>query len=151
MVRPGISLFGGHSQKNEQNIYHNVVSLKAKLIQIREIYNGDTIGYGATYRAKKTMRIGTFGFGYADGFNRLYSNKFHIFFKNKKIDIVGRVSMDLVTVDLTNINIKGDLMNKEFDIISEDHSINDIAKIIKTIPYEIITNLGKRYLRRYIS
>ena len=151
MVRPGISLYGGHCQKNENNIYHNVISLKAKLIQIREIYKGDTIGYGATYTAKKRMKIGTLGFGYADGFSRLFSNKYRIHLKSKKINLVGRVSMDLVTVDLTKLNFTQDIMNEEFEIIGNQYSINIIAKMIKTIPYEILTSLGKRYQRRYIS
>ena len=151
MVRPGISLYGGHCQMNEKKIYHDVVFLKAKLIQVREIYKGDTIGYGATFKAKSRMKIGTLAFGYADGFNRLYSNNYKIFFQNKPIKIVGRVSMDLVTVDLTSLKTKNKIMDEEFEIIGSKCSINTIAKFINTIPYEILTNLGKRYERRYIS
>ena len=151
MVRPGISLYGGRAQKNEKNIYHNVVTLKAKLIQVREIYKGDTIGYGATYRAKTTMKIGTLGFGYADGFNRLFSNNYKVRLKNKKINILGRVSMDLTTIDLTGIKRHENIMNEEFEIIGNNYTINTIAELINTIPYEVLTNLGKRYQRRYIS
>ncbi len=151
MVRPGISLYGGHSKINENKIYHDVISLHAKLIQVREVYKGDTIGYGATFKAKSKMKIGTLGFGYADGFNRLFSNNYHIHFKNKKVKIVGRISMDLVTVDLTNLKINKNIENEAFEIIGSNYSINTIAKIINTIPYEILTNLGKRYQRRYIS
>ena len=99
MVRPGISLYGGHCRKNEGKIYNNVISLRAKLIQIREIYKDDTIGYGATFRAKSKMKIGTLALGYADGFNRKFSNNYHIYFKNNKVKIVGRVSMDLITIN----------------------------------------------------
>ena len=151
MVRPGISLYGGQCQKKEKLIYHEVVSLRAKLIQIREIYKGDTIGYGATFKAGSKMIIGTLGFGYADGFNRLFSNNFQIKLRNKTIKLVGRVSMDLITVDLTDIKSKKNIMNEEFEIIGGKYSINTVAKIIDTIPYEILTNLGKRYERRYIS
>ena len=151
MVRPGISLYGGHSQNNEKKIYHNVVSLNAKLIQVRNIYKGDTIGYGATFKAKSKMKIGTLGLGYGDGFNRLFSNNNYVRFKNKKINIVGRVSMDLITVDLTNVKLTENIMEEEFEIIGTKNSINSIAKLINTIPYEILTNLGKRYQRRYIS
>lgn len=149
MVRPGISLYGGHCIKNEKKIYNNVVSLKARLIQTRNIYKGDTIGYGATYLAKSNMKIGTLALGYADGFNRLLSNNSYVLYKNKKIRILGRVSMDLITINLTKIDKLN--ANEEFIIISEQYSINNIAKIIKTIPYEILTNLGKRYQRKYIS
>ena len=151
MVRPGISLYGGQCQINEKIIYKNVVSIKAKLIQIREIYKGDTIGYGATFKAKSKMKIGTLGFGYADGFNRLFSNNYKILLGDKKINLVGRVSMDLITIDLTNIKTKKNIMNEEFEVIGDKFSINTIAKTINTIPYEILTNLGKRYERRYIS
>ena len=149
MVRPGISLYGGHCSVNEKNIYENVVSLKAKLIQVREINKNDTIGYGATFKAKTKMKIGTLGFGYADGFNRLLSNNFHIFHDNKKINLVGRVSMDLITIDISKIKIKKNLQINEFEIIGKKYSINDVSNLIKTIPYEVLTNLGKRYQRRY--
>ena len=150
LVRPGISLYGGKCQINEGKIYKNVITLKSKLVQVREIYKNDTIGYGATYKAKSKMIIGTLPFGYADGFNRLFSNNFHILFKKSRIKVVGRISMDLTTINLTKIKIK-DIKNEEFEIISDKFSINIISKIIKTIPYEILTNLGKRYQRRYIS
>ena len=151
MVRPGISLYGGNCQKNEKTFYKNVVTLNAKLIQVREIEAGDTIGYGATYKAKKKMKIGTLSFGYADGFNRLFSNNFYILFRNSKIKIVGRVSMDLITIDITNIKLKKNITNNEFEVIGKRQTINSVAKFINTIPYEILTNLGKRYERRYIS
>ena len=117
----------------------------------QEIYKGDTIGYGATYKAKSKMKIGTLGFGYADGFNRLFSNNYKILLGDEKINLVGRVSMDLITIDLTNIKTKNNIMNEEFEVIGSKFSINTIAKTINTIPYEILTNLGKRYERRYIS
>ena len=152
MVRPGISLYGGNCQKNEKKIYHNVISLRAKLIQVREIYKGDTIGYGATFKAKSKMKVGTLGFGYADGFSRAFSNNYYIYLKNKKFKIVGRVSMDLITIDITNIKeFRNNIMKEEFEIIGNRLTINTIANLINTIPYEIITNLGKRYQRRYIS
>ena len=150
MVRPGISLYGGHCQIGEKNIYKNVITLTAKLIQIREIYKNDTIGYGATFKAKSKMRIGTLPIGYADGFNRKFSNNFQLRLNKKKLEIVGRVSMDLVTVDLSNIKTKN-LKDQEIEIIGDKQSINIISKLINTIPYEILTNLGKRYQRIYIS
>ncbi len=151
MVRPGISLYGGNCQVRERKHYKHVVSLKSKLIQTREIRKGDTVGYGATFKAKKKMKIGTFAIGYGDGFSRLFSNNCKIYLDNKRINLVGRVSMDLVTVDLTNFtNIKL-IANKEFEFIGNKNPINTVCKSVNTIPYEILTNLGKRYQRRYIS
>ena len=151
MVRPGISLYGGNCQIRDGKHYKNVVSLKSKLIQTREINKGDTVGYGATFKAKKKMKVGTFAIGYGDGFSRLFSNNCKIYLDNKKINLIGRVSMDLVTVDLTNFMNMKKIANKEFEFIGNMNPINAVCESINTIPYEILTNLGKRYQRRYIS
>ncbi len=151
MVRPGISLYGGNCQIREGKHYKNVVSLRSKLIQTREINKGDTVGYGATFKAKKKMKIGTFAIGYGDGFSRLFSNNCKIYYNNKQINLIGRVSMDLVTVDLTNFKNLEEIANKEFEFIGNKNPINTVCESINTIPYEILTNLGKRYQRRYIS
>ena len=151
MVRPGISLYGGNCQIREGKHYKNVVSLKSKLIQTREINKGDTVGYGATFKAKKKMKVGTFAIGYGDGFSRLFSNNCKIYYNNKQINLIGRVSMDLVTVDLTNFKNLKKIANKEFEFIGNKNPINTVCESINTIPYEILTNLGKRYQRRYIS
>tara|TARA_Y200000002_G_C22626241_1_gene640395 strand:- start:58 stop:1155 length:1098 start_codon:yes stop_codon:yes gene_type:complete len=150
MVRPGISLYGGTCQLREKGFYKNVVSLKAKLIQTRDIDKGDTVGYGATFRASKKMKVGTFAIGYGDGFNRLFSNNCNIYLGNKKIKLIGRISMDLVTVDLTMLTNIKKITEAEFEFIGNKNSINTICENINTIPYEILTNLGKRYQRRYI-
>ena len=151
MVRPGISLYGGNCQIRERKHYKNVVSLKSKLIQTREINKGDTVGYGATFKARKKMKVGTFAIGYGDGFSRLFSNNCKIYLNNKRINLIGRVSMDLVTVDLTNFINLEQIANKEFEFIGNKNPINTVCESINTIPYEILTNLGKRYQRRYIS
>ena len=151
MVRPGISLYGGNCQIREGKHYKNVVSLKSKLIQTREINEGDTVGYGATFKAKKKMKIGTFAVGYGDGFSRLFSNNCKIYLDNRRINLIGRVSMDLVTVDLTNFTNIKQITTKEFEFIGNNNTINTLCESLNTIPYEILTNLGKRYQRRYIS
>ena len=97
------------------------------------------------------MKIGTLSLGYADGFNRLFSNNFRVIYKNKNLPIVGRVSMDLITIDLSRIKIDSKKNDHQFEIIGNTNSISTIAKKINTIPYEILTSLGKRYQRRYIS
>ena len=151
LVRPGISLYGGNCSLNRSNNYENVVTLKAKLIQKRTINKGETIGYGSTYKAKKRMVIGTIPIGYGDGFNRLFSNQIELYYKNKKVRIVGRVSMDLITVDLTKFR-KNRISKKDYiELINSRNNIDYLSKIIKTIPYEILTSLGNRYQRRYIA
>ena len=97
------------------------------------------------------MKVGTFAIGYGDGFSRLFSNNCKIYLDNKRINLIGRVSMDLVTVDLTNFKNLKKIANKEFEFIGNKNPINTVCESINTIPYEILTNLGKRYQRRYIS
>ncbi len=151
LVRPGISLYGGNCSLEKNNTYLNVISLKAKIIQIRNIKKGETIGYGSTYKAKRNMVIGTIPVGYADGFNRLFSNKIELYCRNKKVRILGRVSMDLITVDLTKFKKQGVSEKDYVELINSSNSIDYLSKIIKTIPYEILTSLGNRYQRRYIA
>ena len=151
VARPGISLYGGQSTLNEKNIYNPVVSLKAPIIQTRRINKGQTIGYGATFKAKKKMLIGTIPVGYADGFNRLLSNQIDLYFRGEKVKLVGRISMDLVTVDLSKFMKNKKITNNYIELINKKNNINYLSKVISTIPYEILTSLGKRYQRRYIA
>ena len=151
LVRPGISLYGGNCSLVRTNNYDHVVSLKAKIIQTRIINKGETVGYGSTYKAKRRMMIGTIPIGYGDGFNRLFSNQIELYYKNRKVKIVGRVSMDLITVDLTKF-IKNKTWEKDYiELINSKNNIDYLSKVIKTIPYEILTSLGNRYQRRYIA
>ena len=149
MVRPGISIYGGNALKNKKNTYKHVVKLTARLIQIRKINKGSTVGYGATYKAKQNMTIGTISLGYADGLNRLFSNNMKCYYKKKEIDLIGRVSMDLVTLDLSKFQKKDIQINNRIEIINDQNNIDRICMNIGTIPYEILTNLGFRYSRKY--
>ena len=149
MVRPGISLYGGSAQKNQKITYKHVIKLTSKLIQIRQIKKGSTVGYGATYKAKQKMIIGTISLGYADGFNRLFSNNMKCYYKKQEINLIGRVSMDLVTLDLSKFQKKDVQINNRIEIINNKNNINQICMNIGTIPYEILTNLGHRYSRKY--
>ena len=149
MVRPGISIYGGNAQKMQKNTYRNVIKLTSRLIQIRQIKNGSTVGYGATYKARQKMIVGTISLGYADGLNRLFSNNMKCYYKKKKINLIGRVSMDLVTLDLSKFQKKDIQINNRIEIINDQNNINQICTKIGTIPYEILTSLGNRYSRKY--
>ena len=149
MVRPGISIYGGNALKNEKNTYKHVIKLTAKLIQIRQIKKGSTVGYGATYKAKQKMIVGSISIGYADGLNRLFSNNMKCYYKKKKINLIGRVSMDLVTLDLSKFHLEDIQINNQIEIINDQNNINQICMNIGTIPYEILTSLGHRYSRKY--
>lgn len=151
--RPGIFIYGGRpntkmrQNPNQKIPYHWV----AKIIAMRNIHKGDKISYGGTYIADKNMKIGIIGIGYGDGLPRSLSNRGFFLFNNEKLNIIGRVCMDMTIVDMTNLSqIKvGEFVtvmgNSNKNIIYAD----DIAKINKTISYEILTGITKRTKRIY--
>jgi len=107
------------------------------------------VGYGWTWTAKRPSRIGTLPLGYADGMHRALSNGATLYLCGKPVPLVGRVSMDLITVDLTDHPDAGD--GDWIEVIGPNQTIDDLAHAAGTIGYEILTSLGHRYARRYTS
>ena len=136
LVRSGRALYGGLPYEGTQR----VVGLKARVIQKRTINTGETVGYSSTYTADKTMTIATIGLGYADGFFRSASGAV-AYHGDVPLPIVGRVSMDSITLDATAVSDTVDV-GDYLDIICEQQGLNALADHAGTIPYEILTNLG---------
>jgi alanine racemase len=149
LVRPGIALYGGNPKKSGQNPMAGVAKLTAPLLQVRSIDRGDTVGYGATYSASGPRRLGIAAMGYADGLMRSLSNRGHGVIAGVKCPIVGRVSMDLVTLDVTHVPDEGVQPGAAVEFIGERQSVDEIARAAGTLPYEIYTRLGPRIERRY--
>ena len=147
MVRPGISLYGG-KRTFHPKIKH-AVALKAPVIQINNIKKGQSIGYSRTYYAKKNITTATIAIGYADGMNIRLSNNGYFHFNKKKVPIIGRVSMDLIILDVSKLKniIK---VGNYVDIYNKFYTIDDFAKQSGTIPYRIITCMSSRYDKKYI-
>jgi len=146
LVRPGINLYGG-SRSFNKSIKH-VVSLKSPIIQINNLKKGETAGYSRTFKAKKNMITATIPMGYADGIGIRLSNKGFVHFKGYKIPMLGRISMDLIILDITKLKNKikiGNFVN----VYDDKFTIDDFADLTGTIPYRIITCISKRYLRNY--
>ncbi len=146
LVRPGINLYGGNQNFNKK-ITH-VVSLKSPIIQINKLKKGETVGYSRTFKAKQNTVTATIPMGYADGIGIRLSNKGYVHFKGKKLPMIGRVSMDLIIIDITKLKNK----IKEGDFVSiydKNFTIDNFANLTRTIPYRIITCISKRYLRNY--
>ena len=146
LVRPGINLYGGSKSYNK-NLKH-VVSLKSPIIQINELKKGQTAGYSRTFKAKKNMTTATIPMGYADGIGIRLSNKGFVHFKSQKLPMLGRISMDLIIIDITKVKNKikiGDFVYLYNDLFT----IDDFAKLTGTIPYRIITCISKRYIKNY--
>lgn len=149
MVRPGAALYGLAPRPAEQNPMHTVVSLAAPILQVREIDSGTTVGYGATFAAQTPSRIATVGVGYADGFLRSLSNKGAGVIGGVQVPLVGRVSMDLATFDVSALPEAATVPGTMIELIGKNRPIDDVAAEAGTIGYEILTSLGRRYLRAY--
>ncbi|MDI2090974.1 alanine racemase [Commensalibacter oyaizuii] len=154
LVRPGIALYGGNPTPNAPNPMRAVVTLQGKILQTRSINTGDFIGYGATFVAPCPMKIATLSIGYADGFFRSLSPKLQARspkYPEIPLPLLGRISMDSLCVDVTNLPENSIQSGDIIELIGKSCSINDVARTIDTISYEILTALGDRYHRIYTS
>ncbi|WP_420549997.1 alanine racemase [Curvivirga sp.] len=153
MVRPGVALYGGRPNEDAPNPMKQVIKLEGKVVQMREVNAPETVGYAASYEAKDRRLIATVAAGYADGYIRSLSNTATAYKNEKAVPLVGRVSMDVLTFDVTHLENTADAVKTGdmLDLIGPNHDINDLAKEAGTIPYEILTSLGKRYARHYIG
>ena len=149
LVRPGISLYGGHYNTKMKKIIKPVISLKGKVLQIKTINKNEFVGYNQTYKTNKKIRVAVLGIGYADGISRVLSNKGNVYFKMNTFKIVGRVSMDSITVDISN-NAKSIEVGDYMDIINHLNGIDKIAGQCNTICHEILTSISKRVKRVYL-
>jgi alanine racemase len=147
LVRPGMALYGLNPTPYKENPMSATISLEVPLLKTKKVKQGEPIGYGATYRCKKDTIVGTIALGYADGFLRSLSNNGNVYYKNYPCPIIGRVSMDLVTIDLGEHQCSAGEM---IEIIGKNQSADDLATNAETIGYEILTSLGTRYPRNYI-
>lgn len=145
MVRLGIGLYGISNDEKEQKFLENVGTLKSVISQLRTIQKGESVGYSRRFIADKQATIATIPIGYADGINRHLGNGTgYVVIKNQKAPIVGSVCMDMLMVDVTSITCtEGD----EVIIFGEKLPITTLAKLLNTIPYEIMTGISQRVQR----
>lgn len=146
--RPGCALYG-INPVNGANPMKHVATLSAPLLQIRTLDRDETVGYGSAYAAKKGGRIAIVEFGYADGMLRSLTNKGLAYIGRHKAPFAGRVSMDMIALDISSIpesQIKDDA---RAEFINESQTVSDVASAAGTIGYEIFTRIGKRVKRIY--
>jgi alanine racemase len=151
LVRPGMALYGLAPMIGRPNPMRPVVRLQGKILQIRDVDLGMTVGYGATHRFEGPSRLATIGVGYADGLFRSLGNRGAVFVAGERAPVVGRISMDLMTVDVGRVPTAAAYPGAVVDLIGPEHSVDDFARSAGTIGYEILTALGKRYQRRYLN
>lgn len=156
LVRPGIALYGGRPTRDGDHEFQPVVHLKGRILQVRQVASGETVGYGATRTLRRASRVAVVSVGYADGFFRSLSSKdgeegFVVHLGSHKAPILGRVSMDLITVDVTEVPEALSRRGAWVELIGPNGPAHVMAHHAGTIDYEILTNLGRRALRRYIG
>ncbi|HTY70718.1 MAG TPA: alanine racemase [Alphaproteobacteria bacterium] len=146
-VRPGAALFGVNPLPGRPNPLRAVVTLRGKILQIRDVDPPRSVGYGATHRITGRTRIATVAAGYADGWPRSLSNRGSAYIGDLRVPVIGRVSMDLMTLDITAAPdvAPGDTV----ELLGGHLPVDDVATAAGTIAYEILTRLGRRYHRIY--
>jgi len=150
LARPGAALYGLNPLgKVKSNPMQNPVTLKASIIHLQSLTPNSHIGYNMTFVTKRNSLIATLPFGYADGFSRGFSNQGKVFINGYNAPIVGRVSMDFINIDVTDLPPADIFLGQEVEIIGNNCTPDKIASIINTIGYEILTSLGNRYKRVY--
>ncbi|HEY7990661.1 MAG TPA: alanine racemase [Stellaceae bacterium] len=148
-VRPGAALYGANPLPGHNNLMKQVITLKAKILQVRELEKGQSVGYDGSHRMTRRGRVATLAAGYADGFLRSASNKASVGIAGKRAPVVGRISMDLITIDVTGIDPKRTRPGAYADLLDDEYGIDDFARDAGTIAYEVLTSLGGRHHRVY--
>lgn len=149
-VRPGLLLYGVQpsAARTSGAELRPVMSLRTRIANIRHVRRGDPVGYGATFRAKQRGRIATLPVGYADGLPWSLGNRGHVLLRGRKVRIAGRVSMDLVTLDVGELPVEiGDPVLVFGESEGERLRVEDLAEEAGTIPYELLVRVGRRVPR----
>ncbi|MEC3948353.1 alanine racemase [Sphingobium sp. HWE2-09] len=149
VVRAGIALYGG-APHDAPNPMRAVITLDAYIVQLRTVPAGAGVGYGLTHRCERTSHIATVSVGYADGWPRHLSNRGSAYIGGVHVPIVGRVSMDSMALDVTDVPDHLLYPGAPVELIGPHQTIDDVAAQADTISYEILTRLGHRYDRLYL-
>jgi alanine racemase len=156
LVRPGVALYGVNPTPGKPNPMHPVVGLQGRIVQVRHVAKGETVGYGGAWSAKRAARIAVVAVGYADGYPRAASATDgaaggEAIVAGRRCPLAGRISMDLMAIDISELQ-EGDVRRNEFaTLIGGDITVDDVAAFGGTIGYEVLTRLGHRYHRVYRS
>lgn len=154
MVRPGAALYGVNPTPEADNPMQPVVELKARVVQIRDVERGDSVGYGGNWTARRPTRLAIVSAGYADGYFRAGSSNdgtrgAEVIVAGKRCPVAGRISMDLMAVDVTDLERNAVRRGHLVTLIGEGITIDELAHHFGTIGYEVLTSLGSRYARVY--
>ena len=161
LTRPGIALYGGCASTERKTPMRPVVSLDARIVQVREAPKGETVSYGATQTLTRDTKIAVVEVGYADGYPRAGSGAGvplrkavpagqHGFIGGVRVPLIGRITMDLTLFDVTDVPDEA-LADGWIELIGPNIPLDEAARAAGTIGYELLTALGPRYERRYLN
>ena len=150
LVRAGAALYGINPTPSKSNQMSEVLQLKAQILQVRRVDSPMTVGYGASHRIKGPTRIATVPVGYADGYIRSLSGRGCAFIGDLSVPVVGRVSMDAITLDVSGVPEEVARPGAVVDLIGGLKPIDDVAEDGGTISYEMLTRISTRIPRRYL-
>jgi alanine racemase len=154
MVRPGAALYGVNPTPEADNPMQPVVELKGRVTQIRDVERGETVGYGGSWTARRPTRLAIVSAGYADGYFRAASSNdgtrgAEVIAAGKRCPVAGRISMDLMAVDITDIEKNAVRRGHMVTLLGEGITADELGHHFGTIGYEVLTSLGSRYARIY--
>jgi alanine racemase len=154
LVRPGVALYGANPTPGHLNPMRPVVTLEGRVVQVRDAEPGATVGYGATWTARRPTRLAIVSIGYADGLPRSSgSTDVHsgadAIVAGRRCPLAGRVSMDLLAVDVTDMGNREPRRGDLVALLNDEIGVDELGSHAGTIGYEILTRLGQRYHRRY--
>lgn len=156
MVRPGVALYGGRAVSGRKNPMAPVVTLHVPILQVKEARTGESVGYGATFTLSRDSRLAIISHGYADGFFRSLSGNNvrpggKVAVRGRICPVIGRVSMDLMIVDITELGHDLPSPGEGVEILGPTIGVDDQADAGGTIGYEVLTSLKGRYARHYVG
>jgi alanine racemase len=160
MVRPGAALFGANPTPSTQNLMEPVVTLKARIVQVRSVLRGETVGYAATWTASRPSRIAIVSVGYGDGYPRAASDprgsakpvaRPGAVIAGRRCPFAGRISMDLMAFDVTALPEDQVRRGDDATLMGHGITVDDVAAWSGTIGYEVLTGLGRRYRREWVE
>ena len=151
MARAGAALYGVNPRPGNPNPMRQVIRIQGKILQVRSVDTFRSVGYGASHQATRPAKIATAAIGYGDGYLRALSNAGTAFIDGLEVPVVGRISMDLTTLDVTAVPDSRLWLGQTVDFIGPHNPVDRVAAQADTIGYEILTQLGRRYQRRYVD
>lgn len=151
MVRAGVGLYGGNPHPAQPNPFAVAAILKARILQLRRVDRGQSVGYGATYAIERPSTLATIAAGYADGLMRAMGNRGQGAIAGLRAPFAGRVSMDLITLDVTDIPVTAISVGADVELLGDMISLEEVAAFAGSANYEVLTSLAKRIPRRYVE